>query len=113
MPIHELLVKYGATAVFHGHDHLYARQSLDGIVYQEVPQPSAINESSGANLAASYNYASGTILSSSGHMRVTVSPTSATVQDVRAWLPSQVSASQKNGEIDDSYTITAGTKSQP
>lgn len=107
MPIHELLVKYGVTAVFHGHDHLYAHQSLDGIVYQEVPQPSAINESSGVNLAASYNYTSGTILSSSGHMRVTVSPASVTVQYVRAWLPSQVTFSQKNGEIDDSYTIAA------
>jgi hypothetical protein len=86
---------------------LYAHQSLDGIVYQEVPQPSAINENSGANLAASYNYTSGTILSSSGHMRVTVSPTSVTIQYVRAWLPSQISGSQKNGEIDDSYTIPA------
>ena len=27
------------SIVFHGHDHLYARQDLDGIVYQEVPQP--------------------------------------------------------------------------
>lgn len=105
MPIHQLLVKYGVTAVFHGHDHLYAHQELDGIVYQEVPQPSAINESSGANLAASYNYTSGTILSSSGHMRVTVSPANVTVQYVRAWMPSQITTGKTNGEIDDSYTI--------
>ena len=107
LPIHQLLVKYGVTAVFHGHDHLYAHQQLDGVIYQEVPQPSAINETSGANLAASYNYLSGTILSSSGHMRVTVTPTNVTVQYVRAWLPSQETSSQLNGEIDDSYTIPA------
>lgn len=105
MPIHQLLVKYGVTAVFHGHDHLYAHQQLDGIHYQEVPQPSAINFNSGASLAASYNYTSGTILSSSGHMRVTVSPTGVTVQYVRAWLPTQENAQQQNGEVDDSYTI--------
>jgi hypothetical protein len=40
-PIHALLVRQGVSAVFHGHDHLYARQELDGIAYQEVPQPSA------------------------------------------------------------------------
>ena len=107
MPIHQLFIKYKVSAVFHGHDHLYARQSLDGIVYQEVPQPSAANEQSGASLASTYNYLSGTILSSSGYMRVTVAPKTVTVQYVRTWLPSQVSATQKNGEIDDSYTITA------
>jgi PKD repeat protein len=26
LPIHQLLVQHGVTAVFHGHDHLYARQ---------------------------------------------------------------------------------------
>ena len=38
-PIHQLLVQHRVTAVFHGHDHLYVKQDLDGIVYQEVPQP--------------------------------------------------------------------------
>ena len=41
MPLHQLLLKYNVTAFFHGHDHLYAHQQLDGIHYQEVPQPSA------------------------------------------------------------------------
>ena len=39
MPIHELLVKNHVNIVFHGHDHLFVKQDLDGIVYQEVPQP--------------------------------------------------------------------------
>jgi len=106
MPIHQLLVKHGVTAVFHGHDHIYAKQTLDGIVYQEVPQPSALNSQSGSILATEYHYASGTILSSSGHLRVTVSPAKATAQYVRAWLPKSETSLRKNGQIDDSWSIT-------
>ncbi len=39
LPIHQLLVKTGVSVVFHGHDHLFAKEELDGIIYQEVPQP--------------------------------------------------------------------------
>ena len=35
MPIHELFVKHGVNIVFHGHDHLFVREELDGIIYQE------------------------------------------------------------------------------
>jgi len=106
LPIHPLLVRNHVTAVFHGHDHLYARQELDGVVYQAVPQPSARNTSSGPTLAADYHYASGTILSSSGHLRVTVSPTSVLTQYVRAWLPASETAQHRNGEIADSWAVT-------
>lgn len=107
MPIHQLLVKYGVTAVFHGHDHLYARQELDGIVYQEVPQPSAKNFLSGPTLATQYHYLSGTILSSSGHLRVTVGPTRTTVQYVRAWLPVNETSQRRNAQVDDIWSVTA------
>lgn len=113
MPIHQLLVKNHVTAVFHGHDHLYVKQDLDGIVYQEVPQPSPINNNSGATLAKDYHYASGTIVSSSGHVRVTVSPTNVSVQYVRAWLPKDETSQRKNGEIADSWTVTAPPASVP
>jgi hypothetical protein len=105
LPIHSLLVRHGVTAVFHGHDHLYARQELDGVVYQEVPQPSARNTSSGPGLAAQYHYASGTILSSSGHLRVSVSPSRLTCQYVRAWLPASETAQQGNGQVDDTWSV--------
>ncbi len=36
-PVHQLLVKYNVTAFFHGHDHEYAHEQRDGIVYQLVP----------------------------------------------------------------------------
>jgi hypothetical protein len=106
-PIHALLVQHRVTAVFHGHDHLYARQSLDGIVYQEVPQPSAVNSSSGPTLARDYHYASGTILSSSGHLRVRVGPAGVTAEYVRAWLPKDETAQRRNAQVDDAWSVTA------
>jgi len=105
LPIHPLLVRNHVTAVFHGHDHLYAKQELDGIVYQEVPQPSARNSSSGPTLAADYHYASGIILSSSGHLRVSVAPTGITAQYVRAWLPGSETDQRRNRQIDDTWTV--------
>ena len=107
LPIHQLLVKYGVTAVFHGHDHLYAKQTLDGVVYQAVPQPGAKNFSNGAELAAQYHYATGTILGSSGHLRVTVSPERTTAQYVRSWLPINETATRKNGQVDHTWFVDA------
>ncbi len=39
LPIHQLMVKHGVTIFFQGHDHLFAKQERDGIIYQEVPMP--------------------------------------------------------------------------
>ncbi len=99
MPIHKLLVRHGVSAVFHGHDHLYAAQTLDGIVYQEVPQPGHPGEGS-PRFAAEYGYQSGTILGGSGHLRVLVNPDKTTVDFVRARQESQ-----ENREVANRYTI--------
>ena len=105
-PIHDLLVKNRVTAVFHGHDHFYARQVLDGVVYQLVPQPSAKNSSNATTLASDYRYASGTFVGSSGHLRVTVSPSQVTTEYVRTWLPMAENATQVNGQVADRWVIT-------
>jgi hypothetical protein len=107
LPIHPLLVRHGVTAVFHGHDHIYARQELDGVLYLEVPQPSARNFSSGPDLARQYHYASGTILSGSGHVRVKAGPRAAKLEYVRAWLPAQETDGRQNGQVVDSWTVPA------
>lgn len=81
MPIHALLVKHRVCAVFHGHDHLYAKQEVDGIVYQEVPQPG--HPGSGPPRSAQeYGYEQGTILGDSGHLRMKVAPDKITVDFV-------------------------------
>ena len=104
VPIHQLLVQNHVTAVFHGHDHLFVKQELDGIIYQEVPQPSAAR-SNATNTAAEYGYTSGNILGSSGHLRLTVTPAQVTVDYVRTYLPQDEKTGQQNGQVDYSYTL--------
>jgi hypothetical protein len=104
MPIHQLLVANHVTGVFHGHDHLFIKQELDGIIYQVVPQPSALR-SNGSNSAAEYGYLSGDILGSSGHLRVTVTSETVTVEYVRAYTLQDETPAQQNGQVDASYVI--------
>ncbi|MCB1233629.1 MAG: metallophosphoesterase, partial [Verrucomicrobiae bacterium] len=95
MPIHDLLAKNGVSIVFHGHDHLFVKEERDGIIYQEVPQPS--HPSGGTRSAEDYGY-EGIILGSSGHLRVTVGPNSAAVEYVRSTLPGVTKSDAANGE---------------
>lgn len=106
-PVHELLKQNHVSIVFHGHDHLYAKQDLDGIVYQEVPQPGCPGDGKAPRSAAEYGYAGGTILGSSGHMRVSVAPEKVKVDYVRSVLPKDESGPLKNGAVADHYELTA------
>ena len=40
---HQLFVDYGVNIFIHGHDHLFVKQELDGVIYQLAPQPSLFN----------------------------------------------------------------------
>lgn len=82
MPIHALLVKHGVDFVFHGHDHFYAKQEVDGIVYQLLPQPGHPGEGS-VRQAAEYGYVSGDMRPGSGYLRVEVSRDGVTVDFIR------------------------------
>ena len=109
MPIHDLLVKNGVTAVFHGHDHLYVHSERDGVTYQCVPQPG--NALGGTRSASEYGYASGTIMGSPGHVRVRVAPDAATVDFVRASLGDTGGGRQEkeaNGAVVASYQVKPG-----
>ena len=81
MPIHDLLVKYGVDVVFHGHDHFYAKQEKDGLIYQLVPQPGSPGNS--VNDAISYGYESGVRLPSAGYIRVVIFDDKATVEYIK------------------------------
>ncbi len=104
MPIHDLLKKHKVSVVFHGHDHFFARQELDDIVYQLVPQPGHPGAERVKN-ADEYGYLRGQILPPSGILRVTVTPNIATVDYVRTYLPSAETVTRKNGDIAFSYPI--------
>lgn len=112
MPIHQLMVTNGVNIFFQGHDHLYAKEQLDGLVYQEVPMPSDSTYEIGV-LANADAYTDVT-LDGSGHIRVSVTPTCVTVDYVRAYLPKDtLNGKHRNREVAFSYTVGACAKTTP
>jgi hypothetical protein len=101
MPIHQLMVKNGVTIFFHAHDHLFAQQELDGIIYQSVPTP-ADPTYQAFNADA---FKSGKILPNSGFLKVTVSTDQVKVDYISSYLTEDEKASQKNGQVAYSYII--------
>lgn len=97
VPIHQLLITNHVSAVFHGHDHVFVKQDLDGIVYQELPQPSN-DQPDNTNLAAEYGYVNGDVVAGSGHLCVTVTPEQVTVDFIHAYL-------SQNGQVNYTYTL--------
>lgn len=101
MPIHQLFVKTGVTIFFQGHDHLFARQEKDGVIYQEVPNPADLTYTAFNKDA----YRSGDILPNAGHLNVTVSPGGVKVDYIRSFLPKDETNGHKDGEVAFSYTV--------
>jgi hypothetical protein len=114
-PIHQLFVDNKINVFFQGHDHLFAHEVMDGVIYQEVPMPSDSTYEIGM-LANADAYVSDTI-GGSGHIRVSVSPSCVNVDFVRAYLPANtISGIHHNREVAFSYTIgdcqTTGLRKQ-
>jgi hypothetical protein len=109
LPIHQLMVANHVTIFFQAHDHLFAHQELDGVVYQELPNPADYTYTA-FNADA---YTSGDILPNSGYVRVAVSPSSVKVDYVREFLPKDENATQKSGQVAFSYTISGGSAPPP
>ena len=108
-PIHALMVQNNPAIYFHGHDHCYAKQDKDGVVYQEVPQPSSRNIS---NITGTqYGYKDGIIMPSRGYLLVTVTDSTAKVDYIRTFLPNEETGGHTNGEIAYSYTIRSSASS--
>lgn len=107
-PIHQLFVENKVTIFFHGHDHFFAKQERDGVIYQLVPQPSHPNYKN-AGQALAYGYNTGAILPNSGHLRISVSVSEAVVDYVRAYVAEDENPAQGriNGQVDYSYLIPA------
>jgi hypothetical protein len=104
MPIHQLMVTNGVDIFFQGHDHLFAKESLDGLVYQEVPMPSDSTYEIG--MLANADAYTDVTLDGTGHVRVTVSPSCVTVDYIRAYLPADtLNGAHHNREIAYSYSL--------
>jgi len=96
------MVQYGVTIFFQGHDHVFARQELDGVTYVTTPYPADPNYA-GKNVE---RFTSGDVLPGSGYLRVTVSDTSVQIDYVRSFLPGDENDTQVHGQVAYTYTIT-------
>lgn len=99
-PIQEILVRNNVTAVFHGHDHCYAAEELDHIIYQSLPMPSDITGGRGL-CKLQRLYGGALVRRNSGHVRVRVEPTRLTVEYVRTDMSPVGTA----GEISHRYSV--------
>jgi hypothetical protein len=99
LPIHDLFVKHKVSAFFQGHDHIFVTQQRDGVIYQSMPNP-ADDTFSMFNADA---YISGTKAPNSGHVKVSVTSSSAKVQYFLAARAQDTA--RKNLEVAHSYSI--------
>ncbi len=80
--IQQLMADNHITIFFQGHDHIFVRQQLDGVIYQSLPEP--------ANPFYTYEnidaYQTGDKYPNSGRVRVTVAPNAVTVDYICSYL---------------------------
>ena len=101
-PIRQLFENNKVSVFFQGHDHVFAKEDLNGVAYQTVPQP---NSQYGQNwVDRNFAYA-GDIQPSSGYIKVTVGDAKANVEYVKTILPAQETKKQKNADVSYSYTV--------
>lgn len=92
--IHQVMADTHVNIFFQGHDHIFVKQELDGVIYQSLPTPADPNYAFD-NAEA---YKTGDKFPASGHVRVNVSPDGVTVEYVRSYL-------EKPDEVAYSYTV--------
>lgn len=105
LPIHQLFVKTGVSIFFQGHDHIFCKQELDGVIYQSCPCPADPTNS----LINGDAYRSGEKVPGAGLVRVIVGPDQAKVDYVRAYEPEAEKDGHKHGEIAFSYSVKPNT----
>lgn len=117
-PLHQLFNDTGVTIVFSAHDHVFARETVDRVVYQSVPNP-ADNTYTAFNAdaylparvllpGARYVPGDGVVQPNAGHLSVAVGPQQVTVSYVRAVLPGDdARAGASNGSVSARYSVSA------
>lgn len=100
-PIHQLFVQNKVSAFFQGHDHIWVRQDLDGVVYQAISEPADPNYS----LFNADAYTTGVKFPNSGYTRVTVGPGGAKVEYVRMYKTADEAPGRTSGTVAYSYVI--------
>jgi hypothetical protein len=108
-PIHKIMASNGVDIFFHGHDHVFVREILDGVVYQACPQPQKADYSDGF-YDPDY-YSTGAKQNNSGYLRVRVTADSIRVDYVRSVLPEDEPLTEEdkviyNGDVSYSYLLS-------
>lgn len=99
--IHKLFADNDVTIFFQGHDHIWVRQSLDGVTYQTLSEPADPNYS----LFNDNAYLTGVKFPNTGYTRVNVSPAGVKVDYVRTYLPKDETGGKASGEVAYSYVV--------
>jgi len=107
VPIHQLLIDNHVTAFIHGHDHQFALEKRDGVLYQEVPMPSDVGYSNGFGRYLQSDPYTIQVLPNSGYLRFRVSPSDVTIDYVRVNL----SGDGSSGKV--AYTYKIGPEPIP
>jgi phosphodiesterase/alkaline phosphatase D-like protein len=92
--IQQIMAENRVTIFFQGHDHIFVRQELDGVIYQTLPEPA----NPYYTLENADAYQSGVKYPNSGRVRVTVSADAVQVDYVRSYL-------DRPDELAYSYTV--------
>jgi hypothetical protein len=103
LPIHKLMVANNVSAFFQGHDHLFAHEQVDDIVYQTVPMVADSTYKLG--IVTNGSAFRGDTVRGSGHLRVSVDTACIQVDFIRAYLAADEKGGKKNGELGFTYTF--------
>jgi hypothetical protein len=102
-PIHALFIEHGVNIFFQGHDHVFAHEVLDGVVYQACPM--AADSTYKIGMTDNGDAYTSDTFAGTGHLRVTVNESGVKVDYVRAYLPADTLGMHKNREVPFSYTL--------
>lgn len=85
-PIQQLMSDTNVTIFFQGHDHLFAREMVDGVIYQTLPKPAEVIPDALNNFAF---YPNADVLLNSGYLDVTVREDNVKVDYIRSVVAGQ------------------------
>ena len=93
-PIHQIMVDAGVNIFFQGHDHLFAREEVDGIIYQTLPKPAEKVADKQNNFDA---YPDADVMLNAGFLNVTISAQSVRVDYIRNYFVSSLGQEGNTG----------------
>jgi hypothetical protein len=97
------MIKNKVDLFIQGHDHLFALEKVDNLIYMSAPMPS--DSSYIIGVTDNGDAYTDLIMKGSGHLRFRVSPDSIRVEFVSAVLPKDETATLKNDQVVYAYSV--------